>query len=50
MFWRCGGINPPAMQALDEFLRMNQGIDTTWPKKIANFTNVHPNQGAKAYG
>ena len=23
----CGGINPPAMQALDEFLRMNRGID-----------------------
>jgi len=23
----CGGINPPAMQALDEFLQMNRGID-----------------------
>jgi len=23
----CGGINPPAMQALDEFLQINRGID-----------------------
>jgi len=37
----CGGINPPSMQALDEFLQINRGIDAqTYINSFLDVTEV----------
>ena len=37
----CGGINPPAMRALDEFLQINRGIDAqTYINSFLDVTEV----------